>query len=83
MILPIVDGELTSLFKLLARLSFAKTLAYRKINSLDSALAPLFCYNSWVCFDSLSCALVRCVAPYGVVGVSFWRISPSVNNSSC
>jgi len=49
---------------------FAKTLADCKITDIAGADSPLFCYNSWPCFDSLSCALERCFASCGRVAAS-------------
>jgi hypothetical protein len=64
-------------------LLFAKTLADSKINNTSAALPPLFCYNSWPWFDSLSCPSERWFASCGRVGASSSRISRYANNSPC
>src|SRR5439155_9218390 len=59
---------------------FAKTLADFEINDI-AALPPLFCYNSYVCFDSSACALEHWFASCARVGTSYSRIWLYVNNS--
>ena len=65
-----------------AYLWFAKTLADFEINDL-AALPPLFCYNSYLCFDSSACASERWFVSCARVGASYSRISRYVNNSPC
>ena len=59
---------------------FAKTLADFEINDI-AVLPPLFCYNSWPCFDSSACSSERWFVSCARVEVSRWRISHYVNNS--
>src|SRR6266404_2717693 len=60
---------------------FAKTLADFEINDI-AALPPLFCYNSYLCFDSSACASEHWFASCARVGASYSRIWRYVNNSS-
>jgi len=62
-----------------SRLWFAKTLADCKFNNIVPAFPSLFCYNSWSCFDSLSCPSERWFASSGRVGACFSRISRCAN----
>jgi len=59
---------------------FAKTLADFEINDI-AALPPLFCYNSYLCFDSSACASEHWFASCARVGASYSRIWRYVNNS--
>jgi hypothetical protein len=58
----------------------AKTLADFEINDI-AALPPLFCYNSYLCFDSSACAAEHWFASCAHVGASYSRIWRYVNNS--
>jgi len=62
------------------RLWFAKTLADFEINDI-AALPPLFCYNSYLCFDSSVCASEHWFVSCARVGASYSRIWRYVNNS--
>ncbi len=53
------------------------------LHNIAAALPPLFCYNSWPCFDSLSCGSGRWFASCGRVGASSSRISRYANNLPC
>ena len=64
-------------------LGSAKTLADFEINTIAAALPPLFCSNSWPCFDLLCCPSKRCFASCGRAGASLSRISRYANNSPC
>ena len=55
--IPRSDGVLPAQLEVYAGVSgglvwFAKTLADCKINNIAATHPPLFCYNSWLCFDS-------------------------------
>ena len=72
-----------SRFSIKLPLGFAKALADCEINNIAAALPPLFCSNSWPCFDLLCSPSKRWIASCGRAGASHSRISRYANNSPC